>query len=128
MAIKRSKKKELIDTCEYSLPEYQDCLKKLFLINRLTRFFGDTVAFVKKVPCESLVDVGCGDGRFIKALKSRFPNISMRGTEISSDALQNSPQCDVQFECRHTLEENWADIVMATLVCHHLQDSELITF
>lgn len=126
--MKRSIEKELLDTGEYEREEYQDCLKKLFFINRLFGFYKDTVSFLKKVPCSSLMDVGCGDGRFVLALKKRFSHIAMTGVEIAEEPLSCTPQGDVTFSVRSRYDEESVDIIITTLVCHHLDDHELVDF
>lgn len=88
MLTQRSQEKELLDLgSEYYIQEeYNDCLKKLFTINKLLGFFRSTVKLFKKLPKHSSVlDVGCGGGLFLIYLSKYFPDMKMLGVDISSN-------------------------------------------
>jgi 3' terminal RNA ribose 2'-O-methyltransferase Hen1 len=38
-------------------------------------------------PAKNLVDLGCGEGRTLKALKAAFPNLALTGMDVSSGVL-----------------------------------------
>lgn len=143
----RSEKKELLDLggAYYSHDEYRHCLKKLFQVNKLFGFFKSTVNilhdhFAKE---STLLDVGCGGGLFILHLSQFFPHMKMLGIDISlaaiADAEQSlqiwqnkNPNIQVAFQLQEQnqlkLTKNSFDIILTTLVCHHLTDEELIIF
>lgn len=146
MLKQRSQEKELLDLGSeyYSHDEYIDCLKKLFRVNRLFGFFQVTVKILKFFPNEStLLDVGCGGGLFILHLNKFFPHMQMLGIDISAAAItdaeqslriwkKNNPDIKVHFQIQEQVQldlpRNSFDIILATLVCHHLNDEELIDF
>jgi 2-polyprenyl-3-methyl-5-hydroxy-6-metoxy-1,4-benzoquinol methylase len=146
MFTSRSQKKELIDLGPdyYTHDEYVDCLKKLFLVNKLLGFFRSTKKILKQFSkTSSLLDIGCGDGLFILHLSKIFPEMHMLGIDISVEAINtaeqslklwqhNHPDTHVSFKLQDQAQlnffENKTDIILATLVCHHLSDEELIIF
>lgn len=137
----RSREKELLDlgSAFYSSKEYIHCQKILFKINRLLGFFSYTKRIIKQLKPASVLDAGCGGGLFILNLGSCFPSIHFTGCDISTDAISmaerefiNYPQNNVSFNLQPqltlNLPENSVDILMATLVCHHIEDKELTGF
>ncbi|MES2219054.1 MAG: methyltransferase domain-containing protein [Pseudomonadota bacterium] len=146
MLTERSQEKELLDLgpAYYTSDEYAHCLKKLFTINKLFGFFRSTVKTLKNFLKNSTVlDVGCGGGLFLLHLNKFFPQMKMLGTDISTAAISeaqqtlkawriNQPNLNVAFELQQQpellLPENSFDIILITLVCHHLTDKELINF
>jgi 2-polyprenyl-3-methyl-5-hydroxy-6-metoxy-1,4-benzoquinol methylase len=126
----------------YTPEEYRDCLYQL---DRIGRFLGgDRATFwaLKQLqaPPTSILDVGCGGGLFTLRLAAHYPQARIVGSDISHEAIAfaqeylqkhrlslpniqfivpSSPQLDPQAQF---------DVIMATLVCHHLSDDELITF
>lgn len=142
----RSEQKEFLDLGPeyYSPAEYEDCLNKLFRVNYLLGIFRDTRRLIKRLlPVQSLIDIGCGNGLFLLHLHSYFPSISMTGLDLSPDAItaaqKQLAQWDtkgaappiefhLQKEPKFNYRKNSVDIVLATLVCHHLTDDELVYF
>ncbi|MFA6301514.1 MAG: methyltransferase domain-containing protein [Legionella sp.] len=141
MFAKRSKDKELMDLGQYTSEEYAQCLKILFIINKFLGIFHDTVSILKPFPKDaSLVDVGCGGGLFLINLKAYYPQMHMVGLDVSEQAIQlaqdelhnsqhkNSIEFHLQKQAELALDQQSVDIVLVTLVCHHLDDEELIVF
>jgi 2-polyprenyl-3-methyl-5-hydroxy-6-metoxy-1,4-benzoquinol methylase len=145
MFAKRSKEKERLDLGPeyYDQEEYLQCLKKLFQVNKLFGFFKSTVKSLAPYSEQStLLDVGCGSGLFILHLSKIFPNIDMQGVDISMAAIIDAKQTlltwqktspirvsfKLQEHIQPNLPENSVDIILATLVCHHLSDDELVIF
>ncbi len=142
----RSQEKELIDLGPeyYTHDEYIQCLKKLFFINKFLGFFRSTVKILKKISQHStLVDVGCGGGLFILNLSQYFPHMKMLGIDISEEAIADAEQSlntwkinksnlQVCFRWQQQkqldIAKNSFDIILVTLVCHHLQDDDLVVF
>jgi SAM-dependent methyltransferase len=142
----RSQKKELIDLGPeyYSPEEYQLFLKKIFWVNKRLGIFRDTVKAIQRFPtATSLVDVGCGGGHFLLHLAKYFPAMYLLGIDINADAIQtakrilmsraqsnylNNVAFYLQPQPELQLPQNSVDVILATLVCHHLSDSELIDF
>lgn len=146
MLTKRSKEKELLDLGPkyYTSTEYRQCLKTLFKVNQLLGFFKHTVNLLKRFPkANLLVDIGCGGGLFLLNLQRYYPELQMIGMDISEEAIQVAqnelahwkqqiPQSKIDFQHQTEAELNLAkssvDVILVTLVCHHLEDNELIHF
>lgn len=146
MFIERSQEKELLDLGSeyYSHNEYTQCLKKLFQVNKLFGFFQSTVKILNNFSKEStLLDVGCGGGLFILHLSKFFPQMQMLGMDISATAItdaerslriwqKKNPDIRVFFQLQEQTQldipKNSFDIILATLVCHHIDNEELIKF
>lgn len=141
---KRSTQPELIDLgpSHYTPSEYRHCLYQLARIGCLLG--GDRATFwamrqLRKKP-HSILDVGCGGGIF--TLKLAEIDLSMRvvGIDISPEAITFAQQhkkehyshlTNTQFILSKTPDIHSYgsfDVVMATLVCHHLPDQELVAF
>jgi len=147
--IKRSYEPELMDLgpSYYSQEEYFDCIKKLGFIgkllggNRATR-----KAFSRLSPAPtSILDVGCGNGSNTLEIAKNYPNAQVIGIDISHDAIIQAQKFKDTYEQKHKYllrnlsfqhrvspELNEAgksfDVVTATLLCHHLNDQELVQF
>jgi len=142
MISKRSNEKELIDLGPdfYTEIEYKHCLEQLFKINKLIGFFRATVKFLNKLPSNlTVLDIGCGDGLFILHLNRFFPNMKFQGIDVNPKAIQLAKKNlkkqtikNLNFKLSSQpeliLPPNSIDIILSTLVCHHLTDEELIEF
>lgn len=141
---KRSQEKEWMDFglqfC--SLSTYHDCLWQL---DRIGRFLGgDRAAFktlskLQQSP-KTILDVGCGGGLFTLRLAERYPDAKVVGIDLSEHAISFANEQkkkfphlnNVEFHLSSTPELKYEpgmfDVVMATLVCHHLSDQEIANF
>lgn len=146
MLTKRSTEKEIMDLGpnETNYHEYIDCLKKLFRVSKLFGFFRQTVKALKNLPqTSSLVEIGCGGGLFLLHLSQIFPDIQMTGKDIAPEAITQAqlslqewqkkiPNINVTFElekqAQSDIKNNTVDVVLTTLVCHHMDDLALIDF
>lgn len=148
MLTKRSKEKELIDLGHdfYSQEEYEQCLRILFKVNKLFGSFKQVIKLLKLFPKDAtLVDIGCGGGLFLLHLNQYYPEMRMLGLDTSAEAIRlaqneleqwqkrkRSASNNIEFQLQHqaelTLKQDSVDILLSTLVCHHLDDEELIEF
>ena len=140
----RSSEKEILDLGpeHYTPSEFEHCQKMLFRVNQLLGCFHGTVKQLKKIPgTASIMDVGCGAGLFILHLSQLFPKMKFHGVDISTEAIDmainekskfNTDTKNVRFELLPqpilNYEENSVDVVLATMVCHHMSDEELVVF
>ncbi len=140
---KRSYEKELIDLGSdfYTKDEYDDCLKQLGRVGKL--LLGNRAALhafdqLKKAP-KSILDVGCGGGSFTRLLALKYPKAAVTGIDFSPSAicyannqLANKPIKNLKFEVPSTLElekpPKSVEVITTTLVCHHMNDEQLIDF
>lgn len=146
MLTKRSQEKELLDLGPdyYTYHEFVECQKMLFRINQLLGFFKDTKRLLKQFSKHSTVlDVGCGAGLMVLHLSRLFPSMILSGTDISLSSITLAEQSLSEWQKRHStqnvsftvqdqLEPNIAansiDVILTTLVCHHLSDEALVAF
>jgi 2-polyprenyl-3-methyl-5-hydroxy-6-metoxy-1,4-benzoquinol methylase len=138
----RSQEKELIDLCPdyYTPQEYTQCMRMLFRINCLLGFFGSTRRILNRVPAEaSILDVGCGDGLFILHLSRYYPHMVFTGMDVSGPSIAQAQQTarewdasrvrfEQQAQLRLDLAKDSVDVVLTTLVCHHIADDDLVEF
>jgi len=146
---KRSYQPELMDLgpSHYTHEEYVDCLEKLGVIgkilggNRATR-----KAFAQLSPAPtSILDVGCGNGSNTLEIARLYPHARVVGIDIAPEAIIAAKSYKTAYETKHniklpnlsfelrtnpTLSEpaKGFDVVTATLLCHHLNDHELVDF
>ncbi len=123
----RSNEKELMDIGAYTPSEYKECLEKLFLVGKYSGIHRDTRRILKKVMPKSILDIGCGDGRLLRSLGIHFPEAACLGIDISQEAIDHAKaEKNIRFCCQKTFIQ--ADVIMATLVLHHLDDDEITPF
>jgi len=138
----RSTELEWLDTGKnHSLEEYEDCLEKL---DRVGRWLGGDsatlTALAKNFPQpKTILDVGCGGGFFTLKLAKKYPQTKVMGIDTNPDAIafaknfpkkQKSPNLFFETRSQPQLAEppGHYDIIMTTLVCHHMNDEELVQF
>lgn len=144
MLSQRSHEPEWMDlgSAYYTLDEYRDCLFQLDRVGRLLG--GDRATFLAIESLTphptSILDVGCGGGIFTLRLAKRYPQTKIVGIDISKEAIafaqeqlyhSQPPLSNVQFlvPTSHELDSSLqCDVIIATLVCHHLSDSALVSF
>lgn len=138
MMKERSKEKELMDlgSSFYTSEEYSDCLRILFKVNRLLGFFNSTIKLLKQFPRDaSLIDIGCGGGLFLLHLSKHYPDMQLLGIDVSDAAIEQAnlaTHINLEFQLQPQLAldlpKDCVDIVLTTLVCHHIDDEELPAF
>ncbi|MGK5595652.1 MAG: methyltransferase domain-containing protein [Parachlamydiaceae bacterium] len=137
---KRSAQLELLDLgpSVYREDEYQDCLHQLSKIGKWLG--GDRItldAFSQLETPQSILEVGCGGGHFTAKLGEMFPHANVLGIDLSSSAIayaksQALNRSNVQFVQVSSPQLEFApnsfDILTTTLVCHHMDDGEIVDF
>lgn len=136
----RNYDKELIDLGEqyYTADEYTDCLEKLGAVGRLLGGDRATLKGFSTVTPTSILDVGCGGGFTVKLLSEKFKHCQVLGIDMSSKAIDfclqhHSGKNPNQIFKHHAdkgikASKNTVDVVTSTLVCHHMNDLELVEF
>jgi len=135
---KRSEKLELLDLgpAFYTQAEYRDCLDKLNLVGEYLGGDRASLKVFEKLTFSpsSILDVGCGGGGFTQKLGCRYPESAIKGIDISQDAIDHAKTVNqlknVEFEVCDLLKipSKSYDVVITTLVCHHLPDHEIVSF
>ena len=82
---------------------------------------------------ESLVDIGCGDGRFLRELRHRFPEKQLLGIDYSQRAigLAGAMNPDLRFRCADIYAEEPAgqfDVVTLLEVLEHIPIDRVDSF
>lgn len=140
----RSKQLEIIDHGPeaYTKKEYDDCLEKLDAIGRWLGGDRATLNRLKTIDnVNSILDVGCGGGQFAIRLAKLYPQTQVLGIDLNPYAiafaknklsLEKEKLRNICFETREEKElkepSKSFDIVLATLVCHHIPDRDLPKF
>lgn len=136
----RSEQPEFIDLGPnfYTHEEYEDCLYQLSRVGRLLGGDRATLQTFKQLSFTptSILDVGCGSGLFTKRLGLLYPQASIVGTDLSTVAIAYArkhsflPNIHYEIPLKPELDypDHAFDIVTSTLVCHHLNDYQLIDF
>ncbi len=88
---------------------------------------------LKKLPFRSLVDIGCGDGRFLRELKALFPDRTLLGIDYSERAiaLASALNPGLQFACLDILQQppvQRFDIATLVEVLEHIEPARLPEF
>lgn len=141
----RANTAELIDgTCSYD--DLRDCLRDLGKVNRLLRAYAPTLRWLRDVTRHwrsdapiHILDVGCGGGDTLRRIErwAKRAGISVRltGIDINKDAVRAAREFTpavsrirwvagdaYSFDMTRTP----ADIVISSLVTHHLRDEEIV--
>lgn len=141
----RSFEKEILDLGpeHYTEEEYNDCMIKLDRIGRWLGGDAATFSALKKIEPSptSILDVGCGGGLFTIRMAEKYPKAKVLGIDINPQAIafakqklatMDNPPKNVAFEWRQEGSLNEPDksfdVVMSTLVCHHLNDEQIVEF
>jgi SAM-dependent methyltransferase len=91
---------------------------------------------MKKSKVNSVLDLGCGEGGYIRRLADRYPKKKMVGIEIhegvareAEDQLQSYDNVDIECCDLHEYEPDQAfDMVMANNLFHYIDPSERLQF
>lgn len=141
----RSLEKEILDLGpeHYTVEEYKDCMIKLDRIGRWLGGDAATFSALKKLepPPQSILDVGCGGGLFAIRMAHTYPKAKVLGIDINPQAIafaqhklamMDNPPKNIAFEWRPdgalSEPDKSFDVVMSTLVCHHLNDQQIVEF
>lgn len=138
----RARAPEIIDLgpSAYGQEEFSDCLEKLVRIGKHIGAEAATLRAFRQLPRspDSILDVGCGGGHFTAKLAKTFPDCRVIGVDRNEAAIAFAKQrhlagiSNLAFHHVEGEEVNGADgsvdVITATLVCHHMDDAELVDF
>lgn len=140
----RSNEKELMDKADLDAKLLHENLSEIIIINRFTGGTSLTWKGIKKLIGNnkeevSIADIGSGAGDLIKFLSSKKnTNFKLYGIDIQKEAINFAKQKYPEINEK----VNWmtgdyntffdkgfkADIIVASLFCHHLDDEEMLSF
>ena len=92
-----------------------------------------TFELLAKISFQSLFDIGCGDGRFLREVQSRFGGKRLLGIDYSEEAVRwaRSLNPELKFEvadiCQQPLDERF-DVVTLLEVIEHIPCEQLPEF
>jgi SAM-dependent methyltransferase len=134
---------ELMDgACSYE--DFRDCLRSLENVNRWLLGYRPTLNWLKRLPRKlrepvHIIDVGCGGGDLLRQIASwaRKLEISVQLTGIDLNpyatraAIEFTPkQLGITWITGDAMAyqpEKPIDIVVSSLMTHHLEDDEIVT-
>ena len=135
---------ELMDgDCSYE--DFRDCLRSLEQVNRWLMGYRPTLAWLERLPREPhvpvhIVDVGSGGGGLLRQIAgwARQRGMAVRLTGIDLNpyaaraAAESTPkELGIAWVTGDALEyrpETPVDIVVSSLMAHHLEDEEIIAY
>jgi 2-polyprenyl-3-methyl-5-hydroxy-6-metoxy-1,4-benzoquinol methylase len=88
---------------------------------------------LSEIEFDSLIDIGCGDGRFLKEIESKYPEVDTLGVDYSQRAINfaNSMNPQISYDCRDITQDRIPkDYDVATLieVLEHIPPDDLANF
>jgi SAM-dependent methyltransferase len=88
---------------------------------------------LEKMPFKSLIDLGCGDGRFLREVGKRYPGAEVIGVDYSERCIQmaRAMNPDTTFLCRDVTDtalEATFDVATAVEVLEHIRPEQLDKF
>jgi SAM-dependent methyltransferase len=139
----RSREPELMDGDAVSQAEFAACLHDLAIVNTVTLARPPTLAFITRAlrarPDARLtvLDVGFGAGDMLQALAARAgPRLRLIGIDLNprSEAIartRTAPRWPIEYRTGDLFawpEGDPIDIVISSLVTHHMDDAEIVRF
>lgn len=138
----RSREPELMDGSAVSQAEYSACMKDLAAVNTLTLARRPTLDFVRRArrarPGQVLtvLDVGYGAGDMLRAIAGLGGGLRLVGIDLNprSEAVAREltpPGLAIDYVTGDVFawpEDRPVDIVVSSLVTHHMEDAEIVRF
>ena len=133
---------ELMDgDCSYE--DFRDCLRSLETVNRWLLGYRPTLAWLERLPCGlrdpiHIVDVGSGGGDFLRQIAGwswrRSIAVQLTGIDLNPYAARAAAESTprelgikwVTSDAMAYRPEKPMDIVVSSLLAHHLEDEEIV--
>lgn len=134
--------RELMDgVCSYD--EFRDCLHSLGQVNRWLLGYRPTIAWLNRLPSGlkkplQIVDVGCGGGDLLRQIagwaRKHGVAVQLTGIDLSPHATRAAAEATpeelgitwVTGDALAYRPEKPIDIVVSSLMTHHLEDEEIV--
>lgn len=139
----RSHEPEMMDGTEVSQAEFTACMKDLAVVNTLTLARRPTLAFIARALAATadrtltVLDVGYGAGDMLHAIGKRFGSrLRLIGIDLNprSEAVAREltpAGVSVEYITGDLFawpEDRPLDLVISSMVTHHMDDSEILRF
>jgi 2-polyprenyl-3-methyl-5-hydroxy-6-metoxy-1,4-benzoquinol methylase len=133
---------ELMDgDCSYE--DFRDCLRSLEKVNRWLLGYRPTLTWLKRLPRGlrepmHIVDVGCGGGDLLRQIagwaRRRGIAVQLTGIDLNPYAARAAAESTpkelgitwVTGDAREYRPEKPIDVVVSSLLAHHLEDEEIV--
>jgi len=133
---------ELMDG-DVSYEDFRDCMRSLETVNRWLLGYRPTLAWLERLPRGSdspihIVDVGCGGGDYLRQIarwaKRRGLAVQLTGIDLNPFAARAAAESTpkelgitwVTGDAMLYRPEKPVDIVVSSLMAHHLEDEEIV--
>ena len=134
---------ELMDgDCNYE--EFRDCLQSLERVNRWLLGYRPTLTWLERLPLEQgrplhIVDVGSGGGDYLREIarwaQRRGLSVQLTGIDLNPFAARAASEftpkeLGITWVTQDALvyqPEKPIDIIVSSLLAHHLEDQEIVT-
>jgi len=88
---------------------------------------------LEKISFESLIDIGCGDGRFMRELNYKYPNVKTLGIDYSERAigLAQSLNPNINFKVKNVINQSTNekfDAAVLIEVLEHIPPNKISEF
>ena len=136
---------ELMDgPCSYK--QLRGCLRDIAKVNWLTFAYRPTLAWLDSLVAENptaplrIVDVGCGYGDMLRRIerwaRRRRLQVSLVGIDLNLNAIRAAREATrpgsriawIPGDAYSCEPSEGIDVVISSLMTHHLQDEEIVTF
>ena len=134
----RSTREERMDTQCADYDDYARCLRDLSRVNAVTRTHRPTLAWLKRhaEPDEafSLLDIACGHGDCLRAIRKRYPNARLTGVDLNPWATRAAmaatpPEAGITFVNGDAFAYRPPvpfDFIVSSQFAHHLTDEQVV--
>ncbi|HET6609507.1 MAG TPA: methyltransferase domain-containing protein [Rhodopila sp.] len=136
----RSTQQERMDTDCVDYADYARCLRDLSRVNVATQTHRPTLRWlarhVRPEEAFSLLDIACGHGDCLRAIRKRYPNAALTGIDLNPWATRAATEATpaaaninfVNGDAFAYRPDTPFDIIISSQFAHHLTDEQVVTF
>jgi SAM-dependent methyltransferase len=134
----RSTQPESMDTDCVDFDEYSRCLRELSRINTVTFTHRPMLSWLAKHarPDFSLLDIACGYGDALRAIRAHYPDVRLTGIDLNPWATRAAQQAtDPAARIEFINDDAFAykpaqkfDFIITSQFTHHLTNDQIVAF
>jgi trans-aconitate methyltransferase len=127
-----------MDTDCVDFADYSKCLRDLSRVNIVTLTHRPTLSWLKRQGSTdfSLLDIACGHGDGLRAIRRRYPNARLTGIDLNPWATRAATEAtDQAARINFINDDAFAyqpaekfDFIISSQFTHHLPDDQVVTF